>query len=76
MADRVGAPRRPSGLERFALTCAEALAGEVAVLKPQSAFFERHGSAGIRVLERLLVAIHAAARSACWTSSGATSGRR
>ncbi len=31
-----------------------ALAGEVAVLKPQSAFFERHGSAGIAVLERVI----------------------
>jgi orotidine-5'-phosphate decarboxylase len=41
-----------SGLERFALSSVEALAGEVAVLKPQSAFFERHGSAGIAVLER------------------------
>ncbi|HEX3005718.1 MAG TPA: orotidine 5'-phosphate decarboxylase, partial [Angustibacter sp.] len=28
-----------AGLERFALTCVEALAGVVAVLKPQSAFF-------------------------------------
>ena len=36
------------------MTCVEALAGEVAVVKPQSAFFERHGSAGIAVLERPL----------------------
>jgi orotidine-5'-phosphate decarboxylase len=43
-----------AGLERFARTCVEALAGHVAVLKPQSAFFERHGSAGIAVLERVL----------------------
>jgi orotidine-5'-phosphate decarboxylase len=41
-----------TGLERFAMTCVEALGAEVAVLKPQSAFFERHGSAGIAVLER------------------------
>jgi orotidine-5'-phosphate decarboxylase len=53
-------PDDASGLERFALTCVEALSGQVAVLKPQSAFFERHGSAGIAVLERLL----AEARSA------------
>ncbi len=46
------------GLERFALTCAEVLAPEVAVIKPQSAFFERHGSAGVAVLERTLTAIH------------------
>ena len=43
-----------SGLEQFALTCVEALAGEVAVLKPQSAFFERHGSRGVAVLERVV----------------------
>jgi orotidine-5'-phosphate decarboxylase len=43
-----------AGLERFALTCVEALAGEVSVLKPQSAFFEAYGSGGIAVLERLI----------------------
>jgi orotidine-5'-phosphate decarboxylase len=42
------------GLETFALTCVEAFAGTVAVVKPQSAFFERFGSAGIAVLERTL----------------------
>lgn len=48
-------PDDAEGLERFALTCVEALAEQVAVLKPQSAFFERHGSAGVAVLERVLV---------------------
>jgi orotidine-5'-phosphate decarboxylase len=42
------------GLSRFADACVAAFAGHVAVVKPQSAFFERHGSAGIAVLERLL----------------------
>jgi orotidine-5'-phosphate decarboxylase len=42
------------GLARFADACVEAFAGHVAVVKPQSAFFERHGSRGIAVLERLL----------------------
>ncbi len=42
------------GLERFALTVVEALADRVAVLKPQAAFFERHGSRGVAVLERVL----------------------
>lgn len=42
------------GLERFALTVVEALADRVAVLKPQSAFFERHGSRGVAVLEQVL----------------------
>ncbi len=42
------------GLESFAAACVEAFAGHVGVVKPQSAFFERHGSAGIAVLEQLL----------------------
>ncbi|MGI5351102.1 orotidine-5'-phosphate decarboxylase [Streptomyces sp. CA-250714] len=41
-----------AGLERFSRTVVEALADRVAVLKPQSAFFERFGSRGIAVLER------------------------
>jgi orotidine-5'-phosphate decarboxylase len=44
------------GLERFALSAVEALAPEVALLKPQSAFFERYGARGVAVLERVLVA--------------------
>ncbi len=55
-----GLPDDAHGLERFALTCIEALAGEVAVLKPQSAFFERHGSRGVAVLERVLADARAA----------------
>ena len=43
-----------AGLERFALTCVEAFAGRVAVVKPQSAFFEVFGSRGLVVLERVL----------------------
>jgi orotidine-5'-phosphate decarboxylase len=40
-----------AGLERFARTVVDALADRVAVLKPQSAFFERFGSQGIGILE-------------------------
>jgi orotidine-5'-phosphate decarboxylase len=43
-----------AGLERFALTAVEGLAPHVAVVKPQSAFYERFGSRGIAVLERVL----------------------
>ncbi len=46
-----------TGLERFTMTCAEALADQVAVVKPQSAFFERHGSRGIAVLESLVATL-------------------
>jgi orotidine-5'-phosphate decarboxylase len=49
-----------AGLERFALTAAEALAPRVAVVKPQSAFYERFGSRGIGVLERLVATCRAA----------------
>lgn len=42
------------GLARFCAAAVEALAGHVAVVKPQAAFFERHGSRGIAVLERTL----------------------
>jgi orotidine-5'-phosphate decarboxylase len=45
------------GLETFAMTCVEAFAGTVAVVKPQSAFFERFGSAGVAVLERTLTGL-------------------
>lgn len=45
-----------AGLERFARGAIDALASEVAVIKPQSAFFERYGARGVAVLERVLVA--------------------
>jgi len=43
-----------AGLERFARTVVDALADRVAVVKPQSAFFERFGSRGIGVLESII----------------------
>jgi orotidine-5'-phosphate decarboxylase len=48
------------GLEAFALAVVDALGDRVAVLKPQVAFFERHGSAGVAVLERVLATAGAA----------------
>jgi orotidine-5'-phosphate decarboxylase len=49
-----------AGLERCARGLVEALATEVAVFKPQSAFYEAYGSAGVAVLERVLADIAAA----------------
>lgn len=49
-----------AGLERFALTAVEGLAPYVPVIKPQSAFYERFGSRGIAVLERVIVESRAA----------------
>ena len=43
-----------ASLERFALTTVEAVAPVAAVVKPQSAFYERFGSRGIAVLERVI----------------------
>lgn len=54
LLDAWGLTDDADGLARFADRCREAFAGRVAVVKPQSAFFERHGAAGIAVLERLL----------------------
>ncbi|RRD26219.1 orotidine-5'-phosphate decarboxylase [Actinomyces bowdenii] len=52
-----GLPDTPAGLRDFALRTVEAVGGRVAAVKPQSAFFERHGSAGIAVLEEVLAAL-------------------
>jgi orotidine-5'-phosphate decarboxylase len=46
-----GLPDTVDGLRTFCETAVTALAGLVPVLKPQSAFFERFGSAGIAVME-------------------------
>jgi orotidine-5'-phosphate decarboxylase len=49
-----------AGLETFALTVVEAVAPYVSVVKPQSAFYERFGSRGIAVLERVAAESRAA----------------
>lgn len=42
------------GLRQFGAGCLEAFADLVGVVKPQVAFFERHGAAGIAALETLM----------------------
>lgn len=49
-----------AGLETFALTTVEAVAPYASVVKPQSAFYERFGSRGIAVLERVIAESRAA----------------
>ncbi|MGG5174273.1 orotidine-5'-phosphate decarboxylase [Pseudarthrobacter sp. J1763] len=49
-----------ASLERFSRTAVEAFAGLAAAAKPQVALFERHGSAGMAVLERVLADLAAA----------------
>ncbi len=48
------------GLRAFCRACVEGFAGTVGVIKPQVAFFERHGSAGMAELERLIAEASAA----------------
>ena len=55
LLSRWNRPDTPESLEFFALTVLEAVTGVVAAIKPQVAFFERMGSAGFRVLEKLIV---------------------
>jgi orotidine-5'-phosphate decarboxylase len=60
LLDAWGLTQDPDGLARFADVCVRAFAGTAAVIKPQSAFFEVHGSAGIAVLERTVAACRSA----------------
>lgn len=48
-----------AGVREFSLRVVEALGGRVAALKPQAAFFERHGSGGMAALEDVLAAARA-----------------
>ncbi|WP_308221121.1 orotidine-5'-phosphate decarboxylase [Isoptericola sp. S6320L] len=49
-----------AGVREFGLRVVEALGGRVAALKPQAAFFERHGSSGVAALEDVVAAARAA----------------
>lgn len=55
-----GLPDSAAGVREFSRRVVGELGGRVAALKPQSAFYERHGSAGIAVLEETLAACRAA----------------
>jgi len=48
------------GLERFANIVLAAAPGVVGLVKPQSAFYERHGWRGIQILQRLIEGMRAA----------------
>lgn len=55
-----GLPYDLDGLRAFTAACVEAFAGQVAVVKPQSAFFEVFGSGGVAVLEGAIRDLRAA----------------
>jgi orotidine-5'-phosphate decarboxylase len=56
LLDAWGLPDDATGLREFAHRVMDAVAGRVAAVKPQAAFFERHGSAGVAVLEEVVAA--------------------
>jgi orotidine-5'-phosphate decarboxylase len=60
LLDAWGLPTDASGAETFGRTVVAALAGRVALVKPQAAFFERFGSAGMVALERTIADARAA----------------
>ena len=60
LLEKWGLTGTPDGLARFTDTVVDALAGTVAVLKPQLAFYERHGSRGLAVLEEAVPRARAA----------------
>ncbi|WP_210602313.1 orotidine-5'-phosphate decarboxylase [Brevibacterium oceani] len=51
-----GLPATAAGVREFALRTVSGLKGRVAAVKPQSAFFEQYGSAGVAALEETLAA--------------------
>ncbi len=60
LLDAWNLPDDAAGAERFGRTVVEAMAGRVPVVKPQSAFFERFGAAGVAALERTIADARAA----------------
>ena len=62
-----GLPVTSEGLSRFADICVSAFGDLAAVVKPQSAFFEAFGSAGVAVLERPSPTCDRPARWSSWT---------
>lgn len=53
-------PDTAAGAREFGLKAVDAAAGTVGIVKPQVAFFERHGSAGFAALEDVMAAARAA----------------
>jgi orotidine-5'-phosphate decarboxylase len=49
-----GLPDDASGLYSFGAACVDALQGVAAVVKPQAAFFERHGASGMAAFEQVV----------------------
>jgi orotidine-5'-phosphate decarboxylase len=59
LLERWGLADSAEGVREFGLRVVEAVGGRAGIVKPQVAFFERHGSAGFVALERVLGAARA-----------------
>jgi orotidine-5'-phosphate decarboxylase len=59
LLDRWGLGDTPDGLDRFVDVVVEAAVGAVGLVKPQAAFYERHGWRGVRALARLIEEVRA-----------------
>jgi orotidine-5'-phosphate decarboxylase len=57
---RWGLPQSAAGVAEFSRICVAAFGGVAAVVKPQVAFFEAYGSAGLAALEEAIGALRAA----------------
>jgi len=60
LLDAWGLADDADGARTFGLRVVEAVGGRVAAVKPQAAFFERHGSRGVAALEDVIAAARAA----------------
>jgi orotidine-5'-phosphate decarboxylase len=60
LLDAWGLPDSADGARTLGLKVVDAAAGTAGVVKPQAAFFERHGSAGYAALEDVIAAARAA----------------
>jgi orotidine-5'-phosphate decarboxylase len=54
LLDRWSLPDNAEGAREFGLRAVDAAAATIGIVKPQIAFYERHGSAGYAALERVL----------------------
>lgn len=60
LLEQWGVGDTPDGLDKFADICLEAAPGAIGIVKPQSAFYERHGWRGFQTLQRLVADMRAA----------------
>jgi orotidine-5'-phosphate decarboxylase len=54
LLERWGLPDNAEGAREFGLRAVDAAAATIGIVKPQIAFYERHGSAGYAALERVI----------------------